>query len=87
MATLRRGAFQRLAVTKPARTAYGAAARELIDDQGLLEALKGKLVEADDDVQTLQQIDDGVGMAAPGWCPRASAPPQTHSLTADLSRS
>ena len=58
-ATLRAAAFRKLAVADAERSAYGVATRELIDDLGLTDALKDKIVVASDELDALARVDRG----------------------------
>jgi molybdate transport system substrate-binding protein len=53
---LRRGSFQRLAVANPKLAPYGAAALEVLNQMGLIQALSPKLVQGDNIAQTYQFV-------------------------------
>lgn len=56
---LRRGAFRRLAIAKPALAPYGRAAQETLQALGLWEALRPKLVQGDSVAQAFQFVATG----------------------------
>lgn len=58
-ATLRAGAFQKLAIANPATAPYGAAAIETLKALGLFEAVSPKLVQGKSVAQALQFTDGG----------------------------
>jgi molybdate transport system substrate-binding protein len=58
-ATLREGAFTKVAIANPATAPYGAAAVETLKSLGLHDAVERKLVLGNNIAQTLQFIDTG----------------------------
>ena len=56
---LRMGGFQHLAIANPKLAPYGAAALETLRALGLLDAVRGKLVQAEDIAQTHQFVASG----------------------------
>jgi molybdate transport system substrate-binding protein len=56
---LRTGTFHHLALANPQLAPYGKAAREVLMQWGLLEALQGRLVMGENITQTLQFVHSG----------------------------
>lgn len=57
--TLRRGAFDRIAIANPALAPYGAAAIQAMTKLGVYDALKPKLVQGNNIAQTYQFVETG----------------------------
>lgn len=56
---LRRGHFDKLAIANPKLAPYGKAAIETLTRMGLLDGLRGKLVQGEDIAQTQQFVTSG----------------------------
>ena len=56
---LRRGDFNKLAIANPKLAPYGKAAIETLTSMGLLDGLRGKLVQGEDIAQTQQFVTSG----------------------------
>jgi molybdate transport system substrate-binding protein len=61
--SLRRPSLQTVAVANPDHAPYGRAAKAAIESLGLTDALKGKLVTAENIAQTAQYADSGNAQA------------------------
>ena len=87
-ALLASGSFRRLAMANPALAPYGAAAREVLEDFGLYETLREKVVTAENVGQTYAMVATGnaeMGFVATsslrtsGGGSRWDVPPDTHA--------
>ena len=56
---LKQGQFQHLAIANPKTAPYGTAARETLENLGLLKSVQAKLVQGEDIGQTLQFVASG----------------------------
>ncbi|MGX1309761.1 molybdate transport system substrate-binding protein [Amorphus suaedae] len=57
--TLKRGAFQKIAIANPGTAPYGAAAVQAMERLGVYEALRAKLVQGTNIAQTYQFVASG----------------------------
>jgi molybdate transport system substrate-binding protein len=56
---LRRGAFRHLAIANPKLAPYGAAARQAMEELGVWDALKDRVVQGENIAQTFQFVASG----------------------------